>query len=582
MVIRNYVGARYVPKFADPVEWQANTSYEAMVIVTYNNSSYTSKIPVPPTVGNPAENSKYWVLTGNYNAQVEEYRKATVNHINDKSNPHNVTKSQIGLTNVSNYDQSKAIKSITRNGTTFTATALDGSTTTFNQQGNEYVTPEMFGAKGDGVTDDTKAFQDCFDYVSNNLVAIILSGKKYILNSPVFIKSTVFLYGNGSRIIAPNGGFICTDYSPESRISDIFITSNNEEYFNLSNPIYGLYLGGGHLKLNNVTVSYFTYGIYITSKFRNINQTGCFITNCHIRYTDYALYVNDTGNYATDYTIDTCTLAGRKFGLYTDCGIGYIISNVHTWGGLEIALYIVNANLCQISNCYFETCSLYGIDLLNCRSGNVITNINYITDGSNSPFIWIAGKTQAPNSQRILLNNIYIDNRKNASELKAVLISGDGNGRVVSCSNINSANDFLLLKNGASNTKVFIDGTNISNNNLVIHGNNVSSGGYGVTLHSDSKEIRLPYYKGVSFNVEFFICSRDNSNSITSFNYVQAFFTAGDGSSLYHSNVDMSNAGINYETRFDTNSNEIVLSFTSSLSNYISINARPTLYVPRV
>lgn len=77
MAIRNYVGARYVPKFADPVEWQANTSYEAMVIVTYNNSSYTSKVPVPPTVGNPAENSKYWVLTGNYNAQVEEYRQET-------------------------------------------------------------------------------------------------------------------------------------------------------------------------------------------------------------------------------------------------------------------------------------------------------------------------------------------------------------------------------------------------------------------------------------------------------------------------------------------------------------------------
>ena len=77
MAIRNCVGARYVPKFADPLEWQVNTSYEAMVIVTYNNASYTSKVPVPPSVGNPAENSKYWALTGNYNAQVEEYRKAT-------------------------------------------------------------------------------------------------------------------------------------------------------------------------------------------------------------------------------------------------------------------------------------------------------------------------------------------------------------------------------------------------------------------------------------------------------------------------------------------------------------------------
>lgn len=58
------------------------------------------------------------------------------NHIGNKSNPHGVNKSQVGLGNVANYDQSKAIKSITRSGTTFTATALDGTTFTFTQQDN--------------------------------------------------------------------------------------------------------------------------------------------------------------------------------------------------------------------------------------------------------------------------------------------------------------------------------------------------------------------------------------------------------------------------------------------------------------
>lgn len=59
------------------------------------------------------------------------------NHIGNKSNPHGVTKVQVGLGNVANYDQSKAIKSITRSGTTFTATALDGTTFTFTQQDND-------------------------------------------------------------------------------------------------------------------------------------------------------------------------------------------------------------------------------------------------------------------------------------------------------------------------------------------------------------------------------------------------------------------------------------------------------------
>lgn len=74
-MVRQYVGARYVPKFASPTEWKEGTSYEALTIVTYNNASYTSKVPVPPTVGNPAQNKDYWALTGNYNAQVEEYRQ---------------------------------------------------------------------------------------------------------------------------------------------------------------------------------------------------------------------------------------------------------------------------------------------------------------------------------------------------------------------------------------------------------------------------------------------------------------------------------------------------------------------------
>lgn len=80
MAIKQYIGARYVPKFATPIEWQENTAYEGMTIVTYNNSSYTSKKSVPTTVGIPPQNEEYWVLTGNYNAQVEEYRQDTLTY----------------------------------------------------------------------------------------------------------------------------------------------------------------------------------------------------------------------------------------------------------------------------------------------------------------------------------------------------------------------------------------------------------------------------------------------------------------------------------------------------------------------
>lgn len=67
-----YVGARYVPKFADPIEWDTERGYESLTIVTYKGESYTSKCPVPP--GIDIKNERYWVLTGAYNAQVEEYK----------------------------------------------------------------------------------------------------------------------------------------------------------------------------------------------------------------------------------------------------------------------------------------------------------------------------------------------------------------------------------------------------------------------------------------------------------------------------------------------------------------------------
>lgn len=71
MANRQYIGARYVPKIVG--EWVEDTSYEALTVVTYNFASYTSKVPVPHTVGNPADNPEYWVCTGEYNAQVAQY-----------------------------------------------------------------------------------------------------------------------------------------------------------------------------------------------------------------------------------------------------------------------------------------------------------------------------------------------------------------------------------------------------------------------------------------------------------------------------------------------------------------------------
>ena len=77
-----YVGHRYVPKIFG--EWDNTQIYEPLSIVQYQGTSYTSRQYVP--VGIEITNEEFWVVTGNYNAQVEQYRqevRAFDDRIND-------------------------------------------------------------------------------------------------------------------------------------------------------------------------------------------------------------------------------------------------------------------------------------------------------------------------------------------------------------------------------------------------------------------------------------------------------------------------------------------------------------------
>lgn len=71
--VRQYVGARYVPVFADSLEWSDTIGYEPLTVVLHEGNSYTSRQSVP--VGIDIGNATYWAETGNYNAQIEAYRR---------------------------------------------------------------------------------------------------------------------------------------------------------------------------------------------------------------------------------------------------------------------------------------------------------------------------------------------------------------------------------------------------------------------------------------------------------------------------------------------------------------------------
>lgn len=76
MAVRQYVGARYVPKFFENPdgtnEWITGIPYEALTIVTYADIQFISKKPVPSSIGSPNENQEYWIVSGNTGGGVSQ------------------------------------------------------------------------------------------------------------------------------------------------------------------------------------------------------------------------------------------------------------------------------------------------------------------------------------------------------------------------------------------------------------------------------------------------------------------------------------------------------------------------------
>lgn len=79
---KQYIGARYVPIFGrvgeDSIEWDNTAPYEPLTIVLYQGNSYTSRQYVP--TGVDITNEEFWACTGNYNAQVEAYRREVLGY----------------------------------------------------------------------------------------------------------------------------------------------------------------------------------------------------------------------------------------------------------------------------------------------------------------------------------------------------------------------------------------------------------------------------------------------------------------------------------------------------------------------
>ena len=319
-----YIGMRYVPILGGT--WNAETAYEPLVIVTDNTgNSYTSKTFVP--AGTPLTNTTYWQQTGNYNAQVEMYRQ----EVQTLSNTVDDIKKQIPIT------------------------------------------PQMFGAKGDGTTDDTAAIQSMITYMSDNATNIVINSvnfkdfRKYTIvwNGLFKISADItfpICYGlvlDGIKLIAAETftgtAMLSFPKSPHSCVLTNFILDGN----GVANTCLSLTAWYLNFKANNGAIRHFTnYGLYLVGN--NNTLAFEFIAN-NLQITQYdstpkagtgiGLYVGpkNSDNVFNNMEISYC--AGNQFIINSASNI---ISNSHFYASEEINQNTATGNNVNFSNCYFD------------------------------------------------------------------------------------------------------------------------------------------------------------------------------------------------------------------------------------
>ena len=129
MAVTQYIGARYVPLFADPIDWDSTKTYEPLTVVYNKGNSYTSRQYVP--AGIDISNDTYWARTGNYNAQIEQYR-SEVATFDDRitTNETNITDLQNATVGTEKLDDSAVTTAKIKNANVTTDKLADNAVTT--------------------------------------------------------------------------------------------------------------------------------------------------------------------------------------------------------------------------------------------------------------------------------------------------------------------------------------------------------------------------------------------------------------------------------------------------------------------
>ena len=209
---------------------------------------------------------------------------------------------------------------------------------------NNYFTPQMFGAKGDGVTDDTESFKEVLKHK-----CVFIPTGTYIISSTLEVKGRVFGADETASILKfiniPTDKYALTIKSNFSNMANITIVNEytDDDYENCE--YNGINCDNvWNLSFSNVQVKRFKIGINLNNSWNNTFsrcsfgkcQTGVLggsetnnviFKNCFIKRNKNGIIKKD----GTNFVLDGCDLSYNNIGFQQE-GIG----------------------ISTVQNCYFE------------------------------------------------------------------------------------------------------------------------------------------------------------------------------------------------------------------------------------